>query len=130
VTKVEQWIFTRLLGVYSESVWTGQDYSYREGHERHYEHIEGYTVNRIMKAIQQQMGLPLFGNNDVYAWALEWNPSLEDRVLQAEFETFGAQVHDNFLKAMLVDMGIFRIKQSRQTTPAPARATPQHQLKS
>ena len=128
VSKVEQWLFPRLLRVYSENVWTGQDYSYRESNKWYHEHIEGYTVNRIMKAIQQQMGLPLFGNNDVYAWALEWNSSLENRVLRAEFETFGTKIQENFLKAMLVDMGIFRIKQSRQTTPAPARATTQSQL--
>jgi hypothetical protein len=124
VSKVEQWFFPRLLGVYSKHLWTGLEYRYIDNRQKYYEQIEGYTVNRILDAIQKQMGLPLFGNSDVYGWAREWNETLEDRILAGEFESFGAKIDSNFLKAMLVDMGILRIK-SHQITAAPGSSIPQ-----
>ncbi len=109
---IEKWIAQYItVRLFPENLWTGIKYGDAG--------VQGYNVERIINALKAQMGLPLIPNPDIYAWATHWikkDPANEDafgeRLTNVEFESFGQQIHENFLKAMLVDMGIFQIKKN------------------
>ena len=95
---------------------------------------EGNTVQRIVKAVQTQMGISLIPNSDIYAWANNWiekesiseadRAKFLERLGNAGFETFGGKFENNFLKAMLFDMGILQIKKDPQTAAVPVISIP------
>jgi hypothetical protein len=123
---IDRWISQLFTRTRPEMLWSGVKF--------YDELYEGNTVQRIVRAVQTQMGLPLIPNGDVYAWANNWiekasiSPAERERFLErlgnAGFESFGGKFQNNFLKAMLFDMGILQIKKDPQTAAVPVISIP------
>lgn len=90
--------------------------------------IEGYSVDSILDTLKETIGSPLLPKADVYKWWQSWiekQSTLSTEQKQVEIdqlnslgpelfgESFSPNGHDiksKFLKAMLIDMGVFKLK--------------------
>ena len=82
--------------------------------------IIGYTPVRVTDAIMHEIGIPLIPANDIRTWAREWiekkNLAEEQKGNFLEMLQDGESFEKNlkfqlkFIEAMLVDMGILKIK--------------------
>jgi len=81
----------------------------------------GYTQDRIKKTIKDEIGSPLIPKTDIYHWAQEWinqtsateeqKESFLDKLQDGvSFENFKSNFEYSFIQAMLVDMGVFKIR--------------------
>ena len=107
ISKLEQWVMRRLLIVYPQDLWSK------------FSSVEGYTVDRILETVQMNSTNPLyFDNTDVWSWAQGWNQDekYQENLVDGTFEPEKGTISLQLLKAMLVDLGIFRIKSSSSTS--------------
>lgn len=132
--QIEKWIVPWYIGTHPNDLWTGlypKDAAQRQRFGN--DGIVGYTVDRILNAFKAQAGLPLIPNGDVHEWAQNW--IRKESIAEADRDTFLDKLQDgtsferhlkfkdNFLMAMLVDMGILKIKKRPQTVAVPVQST-------
>jgi hypothetical protein len=106
-TQIEKSVVPWYLGTHPNDLWTG--------------------------LYPKDAGLPLIPTGDVREWARNW--ITKESITETSREAFLDKLQDgtsferhlkfkdNFLKAMLVDMGIFQIKKRPQTAAAPVQST-------
>jgi hypothetical protein len=86
-----------------------------------YREFQGYSRQAMLKVLRENRG-EFLDNSQIYAWAQDWieqtNLSEEDKeefnqkLSNASFELFDGSFDPLFLQAMLVDMGVLKIKNS------------------
>ncbi len=119
-------ISSLIVGVYPEDLWQGLKES-RRPVKNPIDPIRGYTVERIMEAIFVDLGNSLLPTIDVLDWATTWISDKENKTWVppgktdtesfvdsvgdgSMFDSTGLRFKRSFIKAMLVDMGILKIK--------------------
>lgn len=87
--------------------------------------INGYTPSRVVDAIKSQIGIALIPKDDIIEWARNWYKRVvpHDESRDKKIERFDERFSDGhsfedhlgfrigFLKAMLVDMGVLKVKE-------------------
>lgn len=108
---IERYYRQRITGLTPEHLWSGVLYDGRVYH--------GYR-SRIVNAIHDQVGISWLPKTDIRQWALDWIKHAARN--EAEKEAFIERLqdgrifeddvgfYDEFLMAMLVDMGIMRLR--------------------